>query len=194
MSNKVEQIRAFIAVEISKEGKAFLEKLSTELQRTRADVKWVRAAGIHLTLKFLGQVREDMVPVLGEELTPVFSEFRPFSIQISGLGAFPGLGRPRVIWAGLSDSSGTLPLMAARLEDTLEGFGFVREKRPFSPHLTIGRVRSNTGLGEMVEAVRERTDIAGPLFTADHAVLFQSILKPSGAEYRARCRFDFARL
>ncbi|MBM3298934.1 MAG: RNA 2',3'-cyclic phosphodiesterase [Deltaproteobacteria bacterium] len=193
MLNKIEEIRSFIAIEVPQEAKAFLEKVSTELKRTRADVKWVRPEGIHLTLKFLGQVRMDLIAVLERELAPVFAEFTPFEIQIAGLGAFPGLGRPRVVWAGLTEPFGALPLMAGRLDEKLERFGFSREKRPFSPHLTLGRVRSNSGLAAMVETVRQQMDIQGPKFTADHAILFQSILKPSGAEYRALCRFYFSR-
>lgn len=193
MSSPAEEVRAFIAIEVPPDAKAFLDRLSSELRRTRADVKWVRPEAIHITLKFLGQVRSDLVPVLEQELTPVFSEFSPPELQIRGLGAFPNLGRPRVVWAGLNEPKRTLPVIAARLDEALERFGFEREKRPFNPHLTLGRVRSNSGLSDLIETIRRKMDVEGPALTADHAVLFRSILKPAGAEYRGLCRFDFAR-
>lgn len=187
-----DSLRAFVAIEIPEIAHTFLSRISADLKKTRADVKWVRPEGIHLTLKFLGQIPGSLVPVLDEKLSQMFAEFRPFEIHVKGLGAFPSLGKPRVVWAGVKDDSQTLVTMAQRLDDVIAPLGFEREKRPFNPHLTLGRVKSNAGKAEMVDSIRQKMDASGPRFISDHAVLFQSILKPSGAEYRSLCRFDFA--
>jgi 2'-5' RNA ligase len=142
-------------------------------------------------LKFLGDIRADLVAVLGQELEPVFSGQSPVELRVFGLGAFPNLARPRVIWAGLRDPSTVLAHMATQVDAVLEPLGFAKEKRAFNPHLTLGRVRSNRGAAGLASAVRAGMDMQGPVFVADHAVLFQSVLKETGAEYRGLRRYDF---
>lgn len=193
MPTTAQTIRAFVAVEIPGPGKAFLESVTSDLRRARAEVRWVRPEGIHITLKFLGQIRTDLVPALEENLTVLFADYSPVQLAIRGLGAFPNLARPRVVWAGIHDHSGTLSSMAGRVEAALEPLGFAREKRTFSPHFTLGRVKSMSGMKELVDAIRQGMDLAGPTFVSREAVLFQSILKPSGADYRAISRFAFLR-
>ncbi len=192
MQNESKEIRSFIAIELPEAVKEFLEETSSELKKCGADVKWVKTAGIHLTLKFLGNVRMGLIPVIEQRARPIFAAQRPVRVQVRGLGAFPSLGRPRVIWAGLQVSGETLSILVKELEQELELLGFKAEKRAFAPHLTLGRVRSGKGGADLVQAVRQRMTIAGPTFEADHAILFQSILKPSGAEYFAISRFEFS--
>ena len=192
MKTDARKIRAFIAIELPDTVKEFLADTSSRLKKCGADVKWVRTNGIHLTLKFLGYVDVDLIPIIERDLRLVFAEQKPFSLQLSGLGAFPGLARPRVFWAGLDDPESVTPRLASRVDETLDPLGFQREKRPFTPHLTLGRVRSNKNCGDLIEAVRQSMDISGPTFIADHAVLFESILKPSGAEYSVIGSFDFS--
>ncbi len=192
MSQDAANIRAFIALELPEAVKSFLSRTSAELKRAGGDVRWVRAEGIHLTLKFLGDVRGDLVPVLGNELEPVFSRHAAIELQVFGLGAFPNPARPRVIWAGLRDPSEVLGTMASQVDAMLEPLGFAREKRAFNPHLTLGRVRSNRRSADLASAIRQGMETRGPTFVADHAVLFQSILKETGAEYRGLWRYDFS--
>lgn len=191
MTKRPEVVRAFVAIEIPESAKSFMKETGAALKRVDADVKWVRPEGIHLTLKFLGDVRSDLIPTYEKDLGPVLREFQPFEIRISGMGAFPHLRRPRVIWVGLEDPSGTLVPLVQRVEDVFLLHGFKKEKRGFNPHLTLGRVRSDKGQYDLVEAVRGQMDISGPSFVASGAVLFQSILQPAGAEYRPLCRFRF---
>jgi 2'-5' RNA ligase len=186
------QVRAFVAIELSSEAKSFLATIVTDLKKTAADVKWARPEGMHLTLKFLGNISTDLIPVLEARLGPVFCVQKAVSLRVNGLGAFPNLGRPRVIWAGLQDSEDALGPLARRVEELLVPLGFDREKRAFTPHLTLGRVRSNRKMADLVEEVRQNIDVEGPSFRADHAVLFQSILRPTGAEYHSLVRFPFA--
>ncbi|MGO9571097.1 MAG: RNA 2',3'-cyclic phosphodiesterase [Desulfomonilaceae bacterium] len=186
-----EEVRAFIAIELPESVKSFLTKISTELKKCGGHVRWVRPEGIHLTLKFLGSVPSDLVPRIQEAALPLFKEQKPAQLHVSRLGAFPNLMRPRVVWAGLEDPTGALPPLVDRLETALEPLGFPKEKRPFNPHLTLGRFKSNEGSSELVEAIRDKMDIVGPSFVADHAVIFESVLKPSGAEYFQLFRFDY---
>ena len=192
MRADAETIRAFIAIELPNNVKEFLEETSSRLKKCGADVKWVRTSGIHLTLKFLGYVKTDIISIIQNDLQPIFEEQRPFPLVISSLGAFPALAKPRVIWAGLSDPDKMVTPLVSRLEDILEPLGFKREKRPFTPHLTLGRVRSNRNSSELIDAVRQSSEFSGPTFMANHAVLFESILKPTGAEYLVLRSFDFS--
>jgi 2'-5' RNA ligase len=192
MKTDAQKIRTFIAIELPDNVKEFLEDISSRLKKCRADVKWVRTNGIHLTLKFLGYVDTDVVPIIERDSRLVFAEQKPFSLRVLGLGAFPGLARPRVIWAGLNDPERMTARLASKVEELLEPLGFQREKRPLTPHLTLGRVRSNKNCGDLIDTVRQSMDISGPTFVADHAVLFESILKPTGAEYSVIRSFDFS--
>lgn len=192
MKTDAQKIRTFIAIELPDNVKEFLEDISSRLKKCRADVKWVRTNGIHLTLKFLGYVDTDLVAIIERDLRFVFAEQKPFSLRVLGLGAFPGLARPRVIWVGLNDPERITARLASKVEEVFEPLGFQREKRPLTPHLTLGRVRSNKNCGDLIDAVRQSMDIAGPTFVADHAVLFESILKPTGAEYSVIRSFGFS--
>ncbi len=191
MKREAENIRAFIAIELPSNVRDFLEEIATQLKKCGADVKWVRINGIHLTLKFLGYVSTDLIATIQDELNPIFQEQKPFILEVSQLGAFPGLSKPRVIWAGLNDPTNVLRPLTSRLEDALEPFGFKPEKRPFTPHLTLGRVRSSRNSHDLIEMIRQKGELIGPNFLTDHAVLFQSVLKPSGAEYFILRSFDF---
>lgn len=192
MPNNSTELRAFIAIDLPQEVKAFLGEVSSRLRGFGGDVKWVRIESIHLTLKFLGNVRREVIPELDAVLKPLFRQQSPIELTVKGLGAFPGLGKARVVWAGIHDAHDQLALVAGEIDRLVEPMGFKREKRRFSPHLTLGRVRSQKGNAQLVEGVRQMMDARGPSFVAAHAVLFQSILKPTGAEYRQLVRFDFA--
>jgi len=191
MKAQQEEIRAFIAIDLPGEIRDFLGRISSDLKKAGGDVKWVRPESIHLTLKFLGEVPRQLLESIETELQTVFEVQNRFIIRVSGLGSFPGLRNPRVVWAGLEDLSGRLAPMVSLLESRLEPLGFAKEKRSFSPHLTLGRFRSNRGSRDLIEAIRQGMDISGPGFTAYQAVLFQSVLEPSGAKYTALRRFDF---
>jgi RNA 2',3'-cyclic 3'-phosphodiesterase len=192
MKSGAETVRAFIAIELPNNVKEFLEETSSRLKRCGADVKWVRTAGMHLTLKFLGYVKIDVISIIQNELQPLFEHQISFPLMISSLGAFPALAKPRVIWSGLDDPNKMVTPLVSRLEDILEPLGFKSEKRPFTPHLTLGRVRSNKNATDLIDTVRQSSEVSGPSFIADHAVLFESVLKPTGAEYFVIRSFDFS--
>jgi 2'-5' RNA ligase len=193
MPQKDDEIRVFFAIELPEEIKLFLKQSSAELRQYGGDVRWVNPAGMHLTIKFLGEIRSDLVQIIEQEVRPVFTSQKPSVHHLARVGVFPDLKRPRVVWVGCSDDSAALVPLVSRLEEALVRLGFPKEKRAFQPHLTLGRIRSNKGISGLVEGVRERMEISGPKFSADHAVLFQSVLKPSGAEYSRLLTFQFSR-
>jgi len=146
-------------------------------------VKWVGSERFHVTLKFLGEVPESMLPQVYEALSKSVAGSKPFNVSIEGAGAFPDINRPRVIWAGIGSGKQELAAIASKLDENFEPLGFAVEKRPFSPHLTLGRVRSlkNVSALSKIIAPLERTQIGS--FSAASVDLMQSILRPEGPQY-----------
>lgn len=185
------EIRAFIAIELPQGVKFFLKEVVAQLKSFGGDVRWNRPEGIHLTLKFLGNVRPEAIRAIETVLQPALTRQHPFSVGVAGLGAFPALSRPRVLWVGVTDSGARLAPLASEIEALLEPLGFPKETRGFNPHLTVGRVKSGRLPADLTAAIRQMGSLSGPGFEADSAVLFQSILEPSGARYVPLARFPF---
>jgi 2'-5' RNA ligase len=137
-----ETIRAFIAVEVSE---AVAERAGAIIERLRAsgtgDVKWVQPHHFHLTLKFLGQTRRSDLPALSEALREVAGRVAPFMLTLSGVGAFPSVRRPRVIWLGAAAGGEMLVGLAGATDEVCTALGWAREEKTYHPHLTLGRVR-----------------------------------------------------
>ncbi len=176
-------IRAFIAFDIGEGLRGALAGVQEGLKETRADVRWVGIEGIHLTLKFLGNVPEDRVEDIAGGMARASTGVPPSRVRLAGLGAFPSPKSPRVVWVGVREESGSLRSLHGRLETEMEALGFPRESREFQPHLTLGRVRSPSGRDALLRALASRTDSEIGAFTADTLILFKSTLLPSGAEY-----------
>jgi 2'-5' RNA ligase len=181
-------VRLFIAIDLSP---TLRERISNEISRlTRLlgseDVRWVKASNIHLTLKFLGETQENMVDRIKDKLEIIASQFPSFEFQIGEFGCFPNLRKPRVIWIGVQEQRGVLKKMYQAIETDLETLGFKKEGRPFSAHLTLGRLRKNItssnlrGLSERLEGVQIE-NLATEM--VQEICLIRSILHPSGAEY-----------
>jgi 2'-5' RNA ligase len=175
-------IRAFIAVEIDHR---VIDKISAAINELKSQVlgiRWVAAANIHLTLKFLGNVDDAQVDRIGAALEEQLHPFPRFTINAKGLGVFPDLRRPKILWVGLAGIE--LASLALRLESALQPLGFAPEERSFTPHLTIGRWRqtdrASKTLGQSLESWKGyqfgATDV-------DKVILFHSTLKPEGAIY-----------
>lgn len=179
-------IRAFIAIDLPPHIQQKLGEVLDQLKQpeTRA-VRWVPAKNIHLTIKFLGDVSQANLEILTKLLKSEVGRFRPFEVRVGGLGAFPSMRRPRVVWVGV-EAPPTLPAMQHSIEAGTVRLGYAAEDRPFSPHLTLGRVAHNASPDE----VRSVADVlvglkVGELGTAlvDHVRLFRSDLQPGGAIY-----------
>jgi len=138
----MEQVRAFIAIELPDELKPALTRLQDHLKSGgQTSVKWVDPYSIHLTLKFLGNIDRDMVGRITTALEESVRGIHPFHLEARGLGAFPGLKRVQVVWVGITGEVDRLSQLQQRIESSLAPLGFVPESRPFSPHLTIARLR-----------------------------------------------------
>jgi len=175
-------MRAFVAVDLDPELKQALQDLILKLKKTGADVRWVGAAGMHLTLKFLGEIEPDRVPVVETVMREAAAAQPRFRLVLHGTGTFPGGGKPRVLWAGFEEAPPLLALQRA-IEDGLERQGFPREERDFHPHLTLGRVKSPARVqAAALELEKFRETVFGEM-TARKITLFESVLKPQGAEY-----------
>lgn len=176
-------MRAFIAVELSETARGAVARLQDALRPAGADVKWVEPQNLHLTLKFLGEAEEPRLPELTQVLESAASHLSPFTFSLEGVGAFPRLEYPRIVWTGIQEGKESLVALANQLEEACGRCGFSPEERPFSPHLTIGRVRSGKRLAFLVQQLRETTFQTAAPVPAEKIVLFQSILSPRGATY-----------
>jgi 2'-5' RNA ligase len=181
-------LRTFVAVETSEEVRSALETVQASLRRQRVRARWVHPAGMHLTLKFLGGIAADQVPRAADALRRAADGQAGFSLTVAGIGVFPDLRRPRVVWAGLSGGMTPLAALQIRVEDELAAVGFPREERPFRAHLTIGRCSEPAAPEAMAEAVRILSGRCFGAFEVRELVLFQSELKPEGAVHTALAR------
>jgi len=142
----------------------------------------VRPEVVHLTLKFLGDTDESLIPQIVEAIVAAVDGIPPFSIRLIGTGAFPNLRRMTVLWVGIEGGE-RLVAIAGRLEDRLESLGFPRERREFSPHVTVARVRGGHGLDAVRAVLGARSRDAFGAATVDRVRLMKSVLTPEGAEY-----------
>ncbi len=176
-------IRTFIAVELPPDIKEAMAGVQAELKKSGADVGWARPEGVHLTLKFLGDVENGQVKKLGDALEGALKGEVAFTLRAKGIGAFPTPKAPRVVWLGVEGDVKRLSALAATVENVCAGLKFPRESRPFKAHLTLGRVRSPKGRDALAKALENFMDADLGEFRADAVSLMKSELKPSGAVY-----------
>ena len=187
VSRGPEQIRSFVAIELPEEAKKGLARLRKQLERDEHKfVKWVDPGGIHLTLKFLGNIPSKRVTEITEAMGKAVQGISPFRLEISGLGAFPSLKQARVLWVGIGGELDQLSKLQQNIDSVLAALGFAREERPFVPHLTLARVREGASLPER----RSFGELVGSAAFEDkypievEAVrLMRSQLTPAGALY-----------
>jgi 2'-5' RNA ligase len=183
-----ELFRAFIAIELDHTVLKALDRVQGELKREVPPgvVRWVKSSGIHLTLKFLGDVPAGQIQDLDAGLQCACGSFGPFTLAIAGLGCYPNPGRPRVVWVGVEDPGCVVGKLQQSVEREIAPLGYSTEARPFSPHLTLGRAQRNApkselrSLGDVVVSHR-----VGQLAQMEVSAvsLIRSDLRPSGAVY-----------
>jgi 2'-5' RNA ligase len=184
----METIRAFIAIPLPDSLMRQLTNLQRRLgeQVPHRSVRWVRPEGIHLTLKFLGDIPTDKLPGIKQALAAVARNAPASTFTVGEIGCFPNTLRPRVVWVGVQEPAGRLAVLQDAIEEVMVPFGYKPEGRGFKPHLTLGRVgrkarRDDVAqVGEVV-AGAEVGQLAE--VDADRFELIRSVLKPSGAEY-----------
>ena len=174
-------IRAFIAVNLAASVIEEIAKVQSVLQEARGDIRWARLEGLHLTLKFLGDISRNQVEPILAALGEVAGKQSSLRIMAQGLGAFPHFRRPRILWIGLRGEG--LSELQEKIETTLMPLDFPPEEREFSPHLTLGRVRSLRGWEQMFPIVQEYENVGFGESLIDQVTLYQSDLRPSGAVY-----------
>ncbi|OGP17339.1 MAG: 2'-5' RNA ligase [Deltaproteobacteria bacterium GWC2_55_46] len=177
-------MRTFIAIRIPTEVKEALRAVQESLDRGFKSVGWVRPEAVHLTLKFLGEVDDKRLEELGSALQEAASGIPPFSLTVEGVGGFPNQKSPRVIWAGIKENESFAKLQR-QVEEHLNAIGFEREERPFTPHLTLCRIKSigdGKALGRLLADIKPQIKAD---FRVSSVILFKSELKKTGAEYTA---------
>ncbi|MCL0076634.1 RNA 2',3'-cyclic phosphodiesterase [Dehalococcoidia bacterium] len=183
----MEQIRAFIAIRLPDQVKCDLSQLLNRIRpgQERA-VKWVNPDSIHLTLKFLGNIPAEKAVDIARAIGEAAAVVKPFTLELQGLGAFPNLRSPRVVWVGVGGDVQLIVNLQKRIDQVLIHLGFPTERREFSPHLTLGRVRDKAtsqerrSLGESIGSVQLESSLP---FLVDEVCLMRSTLTSAGAIY-----------
>jgi RNA 2',3'-cyclic 3'-phosphodiesterase len=178
-------MRLFVAVPLPPEAQAAAAEILGRLRTEEWPVRWVREDGLHITLKFFGDVMPERYDTIAEMIGFAAEDMRPMTLSITGAGAFPGLAHPRVIRLDLAGDAAALELLQDRLERKGLGIGFPPEGRPFHPHVTLCRVKE----GQRLPAGAQTTLAAvtgGEPFLADRVVLFESLASPLGPRYDPR--------
>ena len=179
------QIRAFIAVDLSESIRSGVAKLIKAVEPHVDDTKWVSPENLHVTLKFLGDVPLNELPALIKAVQKGTENVEAFDLEFLGCGAFPDLLSPKTIWLGCDRGADELTILASRIEDELFRLGYPKESRRFSPHLTIGRLKKGgaaRSLAEFFDVYKEK-----PFGSCgvDEVVIYSSELTRQGPKYDA---------
>jgi len=175
-------MRAFIALDLPENIRTALAEAQQGLRNACRDARWTRPEGIHLTLKFLGEISDAQTRQVVEALGRL-GGFEPFAVEVKGFGFFPNAHRPRVLWAGVA-APPALAELAARVEGGMEKIGFPREDRVFAPHLTLARFQVPRPQPALEAAVAAQSNTSLGTFSASEFFLFESKLSPQGAQSR----------
>jgi len=178
------QIRTFIAVDISNGIRNSAFKAITRLSGQATDYNWVEKDNLHITLNFLGDVEEAEVPKVCRVVEETVTEFGSFDMSVQGLGCFPNLEKPRVVWLGVDQGQQELQALNDRLAGALEELRFPREIKDYHPHLTLGRIRRggrwSPGISEFVE---QQSHLRAGNMIVDKVGVYSSFMDRSGPTY-----------
>lgn len=176
--------RLFIALPLSIDVERALGRIIDDLAKSGAKVKWVDPKNIHMTVRFLGDTNERLIPELKQLIDRAASQTKATHVTINRLGTFPNLKKPRVFWAGLDPNAllEGIIAMAEEIERGVQAVGFEPESKSFKPHLTLARVKYPDGLDRLCRAIEDYT-ITPIDVSLDRLVLFKSTLTPRGPVY-----------
>jgi len=184
--------RLFLAVNLSV---AVTRKIADAAARMRQTaerrglkVGWVAPANLHVTLKFLGWTPAEAATAIEDKMAAALAGRRPFDLGARGAGAFPTESQARVLWVGIADASGGLAQLAAVAEEQMEKLGYARETRPFSAHVTVGRVKEGKGADEVLAPFKQ-TDFGTS--SIREVILYESQMRSTGSEYAPLARIGF---
>jgi len=179
-----EPLRCFIAIDIDKRIKELIVNIQQELSAARCPVKWIKPECIHITLKFLGEVDDQQTTQIQQLLKTLADNFVETTIKTSHLGAFPDPKHPQIIWLGIEEND-TLFRLQQAIEDELFKMKFKKETRRFSPHITLGRVKSPKNMKQLSSSIVAMTDAPVLTQAIDHVKLYKSTLTPHGPIYES---------
>ncbi len=175
-------IRCFIAIDIPDSIKKDISDLIEFLKKHDADIKWVSADNLHITLKFLGNTPEKLIADIRDKISMMVKSYRPFYIKIKGTGVFPSSKYPRICWIGIEYPDIFIKLQKD-IDKLMKQFGFKEDDRDFRPHLTIGRIRSKRGILNIVKELDNNISKEFGNVSVDTIKIMKSVLKPTGPEY-----------
>ena len=191
--NSEKSVRAFLVIEPPAEILKEIGNIQNRLKKSiPADVRWTRPEGIHLTLKFFGNISESEIAAVSQVVEKHTADAVPLHLEAKTLRVFPSLKRPRVLWIGLQGDTAPLVSLQKNLEREFEDCGFAREERPLRPHLTLGRIKATKETAGLEKTIESGRDFAAGSFCAAGLALFKSDLTPRGAVYTRLAWFPFS--
>ena len=187
------KLRAFIAIDLSDEVVSGAVELARKLAPSAPGVKWVERENLHLTLKFLGDVKENETWKICQAIQKSVANLPTFDVQFQGAGAFPKLQRPRTLWIGAGEGSKSLSELYNAIDDAMADLGFARDPKRFLPHLTIGRVKQpGPWLRDVSQIIEEYSELDIGYATVEEVVLYSSELTSDGPIYSPIGRGELA--
>jgi len=190
MKEQKENVRAFIAVELSKAAKDEIERIINSLKDADTNTKWLSSQTMHLTLKFLGSVSPEKVKDITSSIKTISEDITTFNITFSDIGVFPSERRPKVVWVGIKDDNGEVQALSSKVEGAMEKEGFTREDRPFTPHITLGRIKNGKNIDKLM-SITKSINVSPIVSTISRIVLFRSELTSKGAIHTPISKIPF---
>jgi 2'-5' RNA ligase len=184
-------MRLFLAVDIPEDIRRGAGDLVRDVNIPTQKVRWVKRENLHITLKFLGETPKERLGAVAAGARRVAAGFTPIYVLVEGAGVFPNKIKPRIFWLGIKGDTKALERLAEELDAALALAGFAREERPFSAHLTLGRVQVESAKGQVIRAATAHKDISFGSFTVDRLVLYESVIGPGGPKYTPLGSFPF---
>ncbi len=179
-------MRGFIAIEVPADVRSKLAEIQERLKQSGAEVRWVAPENIHLTLKFMGSVDEELIDDITAVMKKSVAGSTAWTAEVKGVGSFPSARKPRVVWVGVADEDGKLQEVHRKLDRGLRRLAVPEESRRYHPHLTLGRVKRDTF--SLVQAIDSLNELEVGWLSVESLTLFQSHLKPDGAVYTPRAK------
>lgn len=183
MKNTAQRIRCFVAIEIPCAIQDRLAQIQDALRKRIRQASWVNPKNFHLTLKFLGEVEHTQLDTVEAAIRQVAMNHSPFSMQVGGIGAFPNLTRPRVVWCGVKVGAAEISELAQEINLELDRCGYPRDERTSNPHLTIARIKERMDLRPFTDTFHQYEKIDGASMTVHEIILVRSQLHLKGAVY-----------
>ena len=178
-----EKIRTFIAIDLPESVRTAIRTIQADIRSSGFKARWVRPENVHLTLRFLGDVDTHLIAKINSAIQTSAKEIAPFHLGGRSIGVFPNSRRPRVLWMGLFGQIGALLRLQKKIETQLALLGFAKEKRTFTGHLTIGRIKGKAPLRQVIRILTQYETYVTEPFAVKEVILFKSQLTPDGSIY-----------